>query len=377
MGKDRKTGITTRGKTITVSFQYRGRRCRETIKLAPTAANLKYAERLRGEILRKIELGTFDYREYFPDSKFAHGGRKPLTVAEVAKTWLDTATLTQATRRVYQSGLDNHILPKVGDRRIADVSYSELLQLVADVPGSAKSRNNVLGLLRCIWRIAHLDGTIPVDISLRVAFQAHQKEPPDPFTNDELITILNKIEERYGPEIANWFGFAAHTGCRPSEQIAAEWGDIDWKNGIWRISRAKVEGEDKSTKTNLVRDHILSARALAYLERQRQYTQMRGKFIFLSPTTGLQHISERQMRCNYWQPVLAALKFRYRKPYCLRHTYITLCLHAGQSIYFLARQAGNSPPTIMKHYFKWLNNEDKGREMAKLDGATQNREATG
>lgn len=36
------------GKNIRIDFIYRGVRCRETLKIEPTKANLKYAERLRG-----------------------------------------------------------------------------------------------------------------------------------------------------------------------------------------------------------------------------------------------------------------------------------------------------------------------------------------
>lgn len=66
-----------------IAFSFRGQ-CRETIALPHSKANDTYCERLRGEILRAIELGTFRYGDYFPDSPraaaFGHGaGRtKPL-----------------------------------------------------------------------------------------------------------------------------------------------------------------------------------------------------------------------------------------------------------------------------------------------------------
>jgi integrase len=48
------------GTGIRIVFRFRGVMCRETLKLEPTKANLKYAERLRGEILNAIALGTFN-----------------------------------------------------------------------------------------------------------------------------------------------------------------------------------------------------------------------------------------------------------------------------------------------------------------------------
>ena len=67
--------------TLRISFYYRGVRCFETLKIEATSANLKYAERLRGEILNAIERGTFSYPDYFPNSKraqiFGYAQRKP------------------------------------------------------------------------------------------------------------------------------------------------------------------------------------------------------------------------------------------------------------------------------------------------------------
>ncbi|TIE15680.1 site-specific integrase, partial [Legionella pneumophila] len=54
------------GSAIRIIFSYRGVQCRETLKLEPTKANLKYADRLRGEIINAIALGTFNYADYFP-----------------------------------------------------------------------------------------------------------------------------------------------------------------------------------------------------------------------------------------------------------------------------------------------------------------------
>ena len=65
------TGLEVRSGSIRIVFYWRNRRCRETLKLEPTKANLTYAARLRAEILRKIEIGTFEYAEYFPDSDLA------------------------------------------------------------------------------------------------------------------------------------------------------------------------------------------------------------------------------------------------------------------------------------------------------------------
>lgn len=58
---------------IRIAFTYRGVFCRETLKNIPAdKKGIRYADRLRAEILSKIERQQFNYAEYFPHSKRAH-----------------------------------------------------------------------------------------------------------------------------------------------------------------------------------------------------------------------------------------------------------------------------------------------------------------
>jgi integrase len=60
-----------RTESIQLTFNYRGVECRETLRLAHTDKNVRYAVRLRGEIINAIEHGTFRYQDYFPSSRRA------------------------------------------------------------------------------------------------------------------------------------------------------------------------------------------------------------------------------------------------------------------------------------------------------------------
>jgi integrase len=87
--------------------------------LSPNKANLTYAGRLRAEILRKIELGTFRYGDYFPDSPLA--SRKPGTVSDVPRgrqAWL-AGELGKSTKNGYRKILEGHLYPAIGDDPMA------------------------------------------------------------------------------------------------------------------------------------------------------------------------------------------------------------------------------------------------------------------
>lgn len=58
-----------RRESLRVTFTFNSERCRETLDIPVTPANIKYAGNLRGEIKNRIERGTFVYEEHFPDSR--------------------------------------------------------------------------------------------------------------------------------------------------------------------------------------------------------------------------------------------------------------------------------------------------------------------
>lgn len=367
------TGLEVRSGSIRIVFYWRNRRCRETLRLEPTRPNLTYAARLRAEILRKIEIGTFEYAEYFPESDLARttGTAPPPTFRALAQTWLASANLQKSTREGYEKSLKKYIYPPIGDKPIDQVTHLMLTELLGAIKSSKKTRNNTLIPIRRVFDLAFTDGLIPANHAARLRYLKHQLPEPDPLSPEDVDAVLAKIEERYGPEVENWFGLGFFAGMRTSEQIALRWSDVDWKENVVRVSRARVRHEEKETKTATTRHHELSARARVYLERQRAYTQLKGDTVFLDPVTGQPYNDDKPPRERYWRPVLAALGLRYREAYQMRHTYATMAIMAGASPIYVARQMGNSPRIVFKHYARWIESADRGRERAKIDNYLQ------
>lgn len=84
------SGVELQEKSIRIGFTLKGEWIRETLKIPPTPANEKYAARLVSQINRAIALGTFDYAEFFPDSKRAPKTAVNMTFGEACETWLKT-----------------------------------------------------------------------------------------------------------------------------------------------------------------------------------------------------------------------------------------------------------------------------------------------
>ncbi|WP_367184413.1 DUF3596 domain-containing protein [Ferrovum sp.] len=366
-------GIRQHGKGIQVTFYWNGERFRPTLKIPPTPANIKYAERLKGEVERLIALGAYTldkYAEHFPTSRIARQSapKKQIdTFADVAGKWLASCShLSTGTLVKYRQAL-NFWLDKIGQTPIDQVLFSSIAALANSQGWKAKNRNNMLIPLRRVLEMAYLDGAIQFNPGERIKNAKVQKEPPDPLTGDEVDALLDYMD-KYGGQIVNVFEFAIFSGLRPSETIALRWGDIDFSRGLARVKRARTFGEEHETKTFKVRDVELGARAMAALSRQKSFTFLKGEHVFENPVTEQPYTEERPLRRAYWNPALKALGIRERNFYQTRHTYATLNLMAGANPMWVAKQLGHATMAmLLTTYSKWIDGADKSAERTKID----------
>ncbi|EQB03964.1 conjugal transfer protein TraH [Sphingobium baderi] len=224
--------------------------------------------------------------------------------------------------------------------------------------------------LRGIFELAVDDELLERSPLDRIKSQKHQKREPDPFDREETEQILAYMRDHYDEQVWNWYEFAFGTGMRPSEQIVVQWRDVDWKRQTIRIERARVRAVEKSTKTRTVRDIDLTPRMMAVLQRQKAHSFMRGldSPIFINPVTNTPWPDVQDQRKLYFHPTLRALGIRSRDAYQTRHTYATTALMGGVNPAYISRQLGHrSAAMLFRHYSKWIDHGDFGREAAKLN----------
>lgn len=365
--------------SIEIDFYYRGARCRERVKLAPTARNLRYCENLLGQIKVEIEKGTFDYAAHFPNSKRARKVvEKPATLddlATVLQRWLKQKEpeLEHSSMIGYRRIVDNILIPKCGTVRLRDFDRIALKDLVATFPDdiSAKRINNVLGPLRGALDEAVADGLIATNpatgFRVKRRAKANARDEVDPFTPAEVRAILAACSE---PQVRNYCQFNFATGLRTSEMIGLCWSDVDFAAGTVRIRRAWVMGRMKAPKTEAgVRVVELVAPAIAALKAQREHTALAAEFVFHDPRTGARWGSDQSLRAGDWQRALRRAGVRYRYPYQMRHSFASQALSAGENIMWVAKQMGHRDWTITaKKYARWIPSivPDAGAKVAGL-----------
>jgi integrase len=371
MGR-RGTGVELRDKSIRVGFVLNGEWVRETLTIPPTPANERYAIKLVATINDRIRHGTFDYAEFFPESKRAPKTPKNQTFGEMCEMWLDTkGRLAQKTRDQYRNALEVWKKLLGADTPVGTLTHGTVAAKVGKTPWkSAKLLNNYLICLRGVFALAGREMSIenPMD---GIENSKHQAPPPDPLSAEERALVLGDMKRKYDVRVWAYFAFAFATGMRPEEMIALEWKDVDWNHGTIRVERARTAGKNGPLKTYQARDVDLVEDAVAALLAMKPWTLMsKDGVIFQNPVTGRQWHDERSQRDHYWRPSLRRQGVRWRKAYNTRHTYATSALAAGVNPSYISRQMGHkSAKMLFSVYAKWIDGADRGREKAKLEAA--------
>ncbi|MDA3922435.1 MAG: DUF3596 domain-containing protein, partial [Salinisphaera sp.] len=155
-------------------FKYRGTRCREYTALDDTKANRKRMKSVAEKMDAEITLGTFEYRQYFPDSRRADRFENTAsassnkdsvatpTFRDFAATWWLENEIRWRRNTILgnRAVLNRHLLPAFGDRPIGEITKADVLGFRAEVAKCAgrsgnetlspKTINNLMGILNMI-----------------------------------------------------------------------------------------------------------------------------------------------------------------------------------------------------------------------------------
>lgn len=365
-----------RESSIRISFVWQGKRRRETLNLDVTPANIKFAARLRGEVLNEIDRGTFDYAAKFPNSTYAKANRPQVqldehtpTIADLLNRYIQTArdlgSLSPSSIACYARWAKGRILPKWGATQIDELTTPDLRDWIVALSKelAPKSVRNCVGLLSTVLNQAAADGIIPASplapIKMRTVLTKRRKQEGnkvEPFNSAEIREILDACEL---PEVRAFFQFAFGTGMRTGEIIALKWRNVDLAKGTITVTDNIVTAEggsvEKGTKTDNSRTIPMLPSARAALEDMRGRTgSSKMGFVFINPNTGQRWGGDRVVLAH-WTRVLANTSVRYRNPYQTRHTFASMLLMAGEPELTVATLLGHTTvEMVRRHYGRFI-----------------------
>lgn len=378
--------INSRNGNLYVDFRYIGQRCREQTLLADTKPNRKRLENFVSKMEADIQLGSFRYENYFPQSKKLEQFQS-LELMKSTNSHKDSSSGFDSFSKVWleekkpewrDSQINNvedifriYLIPHFGNVPINTISKAKIMnfrgKLVKDGNNgrtlSASRINHIMTPLRMV--LTEASERFDFDSSWKnIKPLSEPKSNVSPFTLDEVMLIINNVRADYKPYyIVRFF-----TGMRTGEIDGLPWKNIDFERRQIIVDQAVVNGAIGETKTS-GSNRIIQMNQLVYdaLIEQQILTKHQGEFVFCTKAgTPFNH---RNVTRRIWYPLLRYLELDKRNPYQSRHTAATLWLAAGESPEWIAAQMGHSNTkmlfTVYSRYVPNLTRQD-GSALDKL-----------
>jgi integrase len=335
-------------------------------------ASRREAERALTARKREVDMGTWrepssETLASYAERWLAH--RDPTRVSGAVRTRLSPSTFEG-----YRLNLQQHVLPRLGDRTLSSLRTEDVDRLIAELEAEGKAPGtvrNVIVPLRKMLADAVRQGLLLANPAARADLPPAQdfagKEIPPEHTEairQALIELAPRDPLRREPDLffLCLFDIALGTGLRLGELRALRWGDIDRERRLIRVKRAYSRQEIRRPKTDAgVRSvplfpsvqgalRELAARAVErgrYAPDELVFSSMRG--------TPLQPSNFRQ---RVWDPAirLAGLEAEGYRFHDLRHTCVSRLVAAGADVKLVQAVAGHANPLItLKRYSHLLD----------------------
>lgn len=352
-----KVKIKTSNKRLQLVYSYQGKREYISLGLSDTAVNQRLAELKAAEIEQDFLYDRFRGKvHYAPGLQII----APVNQGTVELMDLWTRYFEYKNPQLRPAGLrgqttcTNLIKRCPFDPTEALKIHKWLMSVTT--PYTVKA---TIGHLRRMSEWAVNEGLIPnnnyLDLKLPRNKAKKVYDSINPFTAIERDQIIDVFKShKYYSYYSTLVEFMFFIGCRPCEAIALRWEDVSRDHKTLTFAQSGTPGLTSKTqitpglKTQLRRKVNLNDRLTDVLNRQRA-RQIGSTYVFPAINRGA--INWCSFNCRAWMTCLGELPdVDYRRPYEMRHTFITLALRSGMPVADIAAIVGNSAEIIYKHY---------------------------
>jgi len=364
-------GISKNGDYLRIQFTWNGKRYRPTT--THKTGQEKQAAKLLAAILFDLENKRFKLDMYKNqllqfstlqelDNAYVNAQKSPLlsTLLTEHLTILDgklnSGAIQPSTHRGYCYTITAHLLPRFGKYKVSEVTVQMLEEFINSL-GFTRNRLKVIlrplmEIFQRMQRYGVIDKSPFLDLNkdsfVNVRISDYEVNP---FNQDEIDLIIANCDHDC---VRNFIQFGFWTGCRISEIFALNWDDIDFKKETISITKNQtINKQLKCPKTKSgIRIIEMTPKAKEALQDQYLITAERER-IFLSPTGQIWY--KPGSFGVFWKNALLKAKVKYRNPYQMRHTFISMMLHFGNSPLDLYQMAGHeNTEMIYKNYARFI-----------------------
>ncbi|MDE0256331.1 MAG: tyrosine-type recombinase/integrase [Rhodospirillaceae bacterium] len=170
-------------------------------------------------------------------------------MADLAQRFLEEyvpAHCKPGTRTVYRSALVNHVVPRLGTRRVADIERADIVALHHALRATPYQANRTVQILSRLFTLAEVWGLRPDGSNPCRHVRRFREEKRERFLSDaeyaRLGAALKEGEEQRlePPEVIAAVRLLMLTGCRRSEILTLHWDHVDLAAGELRLPDSKT-----------------------------------------------------------------------------------------------------------------------------------------
>ncbi|MFP5514651.1 MAG: tyrosine-type recombinase/integrase [Alphaproteobacteria bacterium] len=264
--------------------------------------------------------------------------RQALTVAEFAERFLDHQRARKKGWDKDKALLDHRILPAIGRKLLAEVTTAEITRIHDGIikegltPATA---NRHLAVLKTMFNKAVLWGEIERSPALGVKLLKENNQRHvylDQEQIQRLVRILGEDKDIIG---ARLLMILLLTGARFGEAARARWDEMDLEKRLWRLP---------DPKGGRVAFKHLSGAAVNLLTSMPR--EEGNPHVFPNGRLG----GHRQTVQRLWERVCRKSGLTGVRIHDLRHTYASLLINSGESLFVVQQLLNHSTPVMTQRY---------------------------
>ena len=278
--------------------------------------------------------------------------REAPTVNDLADLFVveHVSKLRPGTAVGYRLLLKNHILPRLGTMRVADLRYGDIERLHREVAKDAPyAANRALGVLSKMLALAIRWEMRPDNPCKGVEKRPeHRRER---FLNAyEIARLTHAIAAHPERTSATGIMLLLLTGARCTEALSATWSQFDLANGVW-TKPASVTKQARVHRIPLSPEAVAlltERKALADRENARRVREGKPPLRHVFPG-GIDGQPLRNVK-RTWYTIAKAADLSGLRLHDLRHTHAAILASAGLSLPIIGALLGHSQPGTTARY---------------------------
>lgn len=269
----------------------------------------------------------------------------------------DRPTVRPSTYQAHGYLLKNHIVPRIGEMELTDITESIVRRFLNDChdhgnlrrnePLSPETMRHICVLLSGILNQAVSDGHIDKNPAQDFRYHTSKQVQAEALSEAEIEEYLDAAAELGYLPI---FLLALEHGLRQRELIALKWSDLDAQRGILTIHMDRVV-ERRELVSYGAQTRVIALPTYTVTELQKEHEKHpSSEVMFIHPGT-LKPYSPAMIRLLH-QRVLEQAGLPHVRFVDLRHTYVVLALQAGKDVKEISAELGHTRVTETRKRYK-------------------------